>query len=210
MLLLPEVEPQTVYYKRYRMEIDLQGQLGEPALPPGYSWVAWSPSLLEAHAEVKFSCFVEEIDAAVFPSLGSRQGCSYLMHEITRKSGFRPEATWLIACGEGFCGTVQGVRAASGIGAIQNLGVVPAHRGRGLGAALLLQALHGFRQTSLHRAILEVTASNSDAIRLYRRLGFRSRKTLYKAVEKGATALCPWSEPSRDWLGDSALLQPQT
>lgn len=210
MLLLPEVEPQTVYYKRFRMEIDLQEPLASAMLPPGYSWVAWSPSLLEAHAEVKFNCFAEEIDAAVFPCLGSRLGCSYLMQEITRKSGFRAEATWLIACGDGFCGTVQGVRAASGIGAIQNLGVVPAHRGRGLGAALLLQALHGFRRTSLHKAFLEVTASNGAAIRLYRKLGFRSRKTLYKAVEKGATMLCPWSEPSRDWLGESALLQPQT
>lgn len=210
MLLLPEVEPETVYYKRYRMEIDLQEALEPAVLPPGYSWVAWRPSLLETHAEVKFNCFAEEIDATVFPSLGSRLGCSYLMREITRKSGFRPEATWLIDGGNGFCGTVQGVRTASGIGAIQNLGVVPAHRGRGLGAALLLQALYGFRRTSLHRAFLEVTASNSAAIRLYRRLGFRSRKTLYKAVEKGATALCPWSEPARDWLEDSPLLQPQT
>src|SRR5262245_31997227 len=209
MLLVPEVEPQTVYYKRFRMEIDLQEPLEPAVLPPGYSWVAWSPSLLEAHAEVKFNCFAEEIDAAVFPSLGSRLGCSYLMQEIARKSGFRPEATWLIACNSGlgshgFCGTVQGVRSASGVGAIQNLGVVPAHRGRGLGTALLLQALHSFRRTSLHRAFLEVTASNSAAIRMYRRLGFRSRKDLDQAGEKGATALCPWSELARDWLEESA------
>ena len=65
----------------------------------------------------------------------------------------------------------------------QNLGVVAAFRGRGLGRALLLQALHGFVRAGLGRALLEVTAQNSAAIRLYRRLGFRCRKTLYKAVE---------------------------
>jgi len=75
------------------------------------------------------------------------------------------------------------VRERSGLGAIQNLGITPPHRGRGLGRALLLQALHGFRRAGLGRAFLEVTAQNEGAIRLYRRLGFRCRKTLYKAVD---------------------------
>lgn len=206
-MLVAEVEPQTIYYKRFRMEIDLQEPLPAAELPAGFSWVAWQPTLLESHAEVKFNCFVEEIDSVVFPSLGSRLGCSYLMQEITSKPGFRPEATWLVADADGFCGTVQGVRERSGIGAIQNLGILPAYRGRGLGTALLLKALHGFCQTSLHRAFLEVTAHNSGAIRLYRRLGFRSRKTLYKAVDKGGSVLCPWSEPARDWLLEPRILQ---
>ena len=50
------------------------------------------------------------------------------------------------------------------------------------GEALLLQALHGFCRVGLGRAQLEVTAQNDTAIRLYRRLGFRRSKTLYKAV----------------------------
>ena len=68
------------------------------------------------------------------------------------------------------------------LGAIQNLAVTPGHRGRGLGTALLLQALAGFRQAGFVRAWLEVTAQNDGAVRLYHRLGFRRRKTLYKAV----------------------------
>src|SRR5207248_4638326 len=83
----------------------------------------------------------------------------------------------------GFCGTVQGLRERGGVGAIQNLGITPALRGHGLGTALLLQALHGFRRAGLTRALLEVTAQNEGAIRLYRRLGFRRCKTLYKAVD---------------------------
>jgi ribosomal protein S18 acetylase RimI-like enzyme len=61
--------------------------------------------------------------------------------------------------------------------------VLPAHRGRGLGTALLLKALEGFRRRGLGRAFLEVTAQNVAAVQLYRRLGFRCRKTLYKAVD---------------------------
>jgi ribosomal protein S18 acetylase RimI-like enzyme len=171
------------YFKRFRMEIDLNALGAPPTLPDGFHWLAWDESLLEVHAETKFQSFQDEIDALVFPSLSSRAGCSYLMREISRKPGFRSEATWLVSCGDDPCGTVQGVRERSGLGAIQNLGVVPAFRGRGLGRALLLQALHGFVRAGLGRALLEVTAQNAAAIRLYRRLGFRCRKTLYKAVE---------------------------
>lgn len=106
------------------------------------------------------------------------------MNEIRRKTGFLPQATWLLVRGDDLCGTVQGVAESQrNLGAIQNLGVVPTHRGLGLGKALLLQALHGFREAGLSKAFLEVTAQNEAAVLLYRRIGFRSRKTVYKAVE---------------------------
>jgi len=171
------------YFKRFRMELDLYDAPEVPVLPAGYYWVQWDESLIELHAEVKFASFQDEIDAAVFPSLGDRHGCAYLMTEISRRPGFLPEATWLIGQAHGYCGTVQGLRERTGVGAIQNLGVVPGHRGRGLGRALLLQALHGFRRAGLGKAILEVTAQNEAAVRLYRRVGFRCRKTVYRAVE---------------------------
>lgn len=171
------------YFKRFRMEIDLYNPVPIPALPAGFFWVPWDPSLLGTHAETKFQSFQGEIDAVVFPNLASRQGCSFLMGEISRRPGFVPEATWLVGCPAGYCGTVQGVGDRAGWGAIQNLGVVSHYRGQGLGSALLLQALCGFRRAGLGRAFLEVTAQNEAAVRLYRRLGFRCRKTVYKAVD---------------------------
>ena len=170
------------YFKRFKMEIDLHDAPPVPAVADGYRWVAYDDSLLDAHAEVMFCSFQEEIDALVFPSLADRRGCRMLMNEIHCKSGFLPQATWLLASAAGYCGCVQGLRERSGLGAIQNLGVTPGHRGRGLGTALLLQALFGFLAAGLDRARLEVTAQNDGAVRLYHRLGFRRRKTLYKAV----------------------------
>jgi ribosomal protein S18 acetylase RimI-like enzyme len=182
-MVLQGVEPRILYFKRFRMEIDLENAPPPPPLPPGYAWASWDEALLEPHAEVKFLSFVDEIDAVVFPNLGSLSGCRRLMGEIVRRPGFQPQATWLLVCAGSYCGTVQGVRDRTAQGGIQNLGVTPAHRGQGLGGALLLQALHGFRQAGMGRAFLEVTAQNDAAIRLYRRLGFRCRKTLYKAVD---------------------------
>ncbi len=169
------------YFKRHKMELDLN-DVPQPGLPGGFSFVPWDYSLLDVHASVLFDCFFQEVDAIVFPSLGDRNGCNCLMTEICRKGGFLPASTWLLIDDCGPCGTVQGVRERRGLGAIQNLGIAPPYRGRGLGEALLLQALHGFRRAGLGRAMLEVTAQNDGAIRLYRRVGFRRSKTLYKAV----------------------------
>jgi len=174
---------QITYYKRFRMEIELECGLPWPALPEGYSLVEWQPGLAEQHAEVLYYSFCQEIDAVVFPSLGSRQGCTHLMNEICLRPGFLPEGTLLLATEEGFCGTIQAIRERTGLAAIQNIGVTWSHRRRGLGGTLLLQALHGFRRAGLGRAMLEVTAQNDGAIRLYRRLGFRFRKTIYKPVQ---------------------------
>lgn len=176
------------YFKRFRMEIDLTRPLVVRPLPAGYSWLAWDESLVSAHAETKFRSFRTEIDANVFPCLGELDGCNRLMEEISHRFGFLPEATWLVVAQSrpgdlSYCGTIQGCRDESGLGSIQNLGVVPKHRARGLGTCLMHRALEGFRRVGLDRAFLEVTAQNSGAIRLYREMGFRKAKTLYKVTE---------------------------
>jgi ribosomal protein S18 acetylase RimI-like enzyme len=179
-------DPQCVsYFKRFRMELDLAQVLPVPCLPASYAFLPWNDSLLQDHADTLYSSFRECIDSVVFPSLGNPPGCFCLMTEISRKSGFLPNATWLLGSTSGYCGTVQGVCELGGVGAIQNLGITPEYRGRGLGTLLLLQALNGFRNAGLNRALLEVTAQNEGAIRLYRRLGFRRLKTVYKAVPVG-------------------------
>ncbi len=182
------------YFKRFRMEIELTGrQIPEPQLPAGYQLVAWDDALLEAHAEAKYNSFRAEIDANVFPCLGDWSGCHRLMHEICAKQGFLPAATWLVmrdtdrTDAPEYCGTIQGIRDYAGMGAIQNLGVTPEHRGRRLGTCLLTKSLAGFQQAGLYRAFLEVTAQNVDAIRLYQRLGFSKARTVYKAVEVAYT-----------------------
>ena len=147
----------------------------------------WDNGLVKAHAEAKFRSFRHEIDANVFPCLGDRNGCLRLMSDISNKAGFLGPATWLIRYEGGFrrqfCGTIQGIRDVANIGSIQNLGIVPEHRGLGLGTVLLMNALAGFQAAGLGRAYLEVTAQNDAAIRLYQRLGFNKSRTVYKAVE---------------------------
>ena len=180
----------TVYFKRFRMELDLAEPLNLGChLPAGYTLLPWSADLLSEHAQAKYFSFRMEIDANVFPCLGSHEGCLNLMQENSRKDCFVPEATWLVhfedptANGHEFCGTIQGIRDRSQCGAIQNLGIIPGHRDRNIGTCLLQQSLNGFQQLGMQRAVLEVTARNRRAISLYERLGFRTVRTVYKSVE---------------------------
>ncbi len=171
------------YFKRYRMELPLRHALAPAELPEGYRWLVWDDSLLALHAEVKFLSFQQHADALVFPSLGTRTGCHDLMAAIRYRDNFCPQATWLIAGPDGAVATVQGLLDDNGHGGIQNLGVVPECRGLGLGRAILLKALAGFASVGVPRAFLEVTATNDPAVRLYRSMGFRATKTLYRGVE---------------------------
>ncbi len=178
------------YYKRLRMELDLRGWSGpQLRLPRCYQLIPWDPRLVKEHATVKFHSFRDEVDVHVFPCLGDYAGCHKLMDSIRSKKGFLPEATWLIKfLGDGldslpqYCGTIQAILTHRGRASIQNVGVTPSHREKGLGKALLLASMIGLRRLKIRRARLEVTAQNVPAVQLYRHFGFRTVRTLYKPV----------------------------
>lgn len=176
------------YFKRYRMEIDLANTPISPAvLPDGYAWNEWDEVDIERHALAKHRSFRDERDAEVFPSLGEYYGCVRLMHEISQQDSFLGPATWLIVCRNSGgipedCGTIQGLGPTPVTGSIQNVGVVREHRGLGLGRALVLKSLEGFKFAGRQRVVLEVTATNLPAVELYRSIGFRTVRTMYRTT----------------------------
>lgn len=158
--------------RRYRMEASLPPA---PAKPPAPAWVSlagWDDSLLEAHAATLVECFRGELDAALFQALADVAECTAWMHETMSSPLFLPAATWLAADGQ-WCGTVQGSIDADGAGIIHNVAVAARARGRGVGAALLWQAMAGLHAAGARAVKLEVSADNRRAIRLYERFGFR-------------------------------------
>ena len=181
------------YFKRYRMEFDLRDWQGDqPQLPVGYELIPFANSLIRDHAIAKYNSFRQELDADVFPCLSRRDGCLRLMREIAGRGDFVPSATWLVRhriidtntgiVNVAAVGTIQGL-SSEGWGAIQNLGIDPAHRGKGLGSILLSKAAFGFCEVGLERMHLEVTTENTGAVRLYERLGFKRSSVVYKAAE---------------------------
>lgn len=177
------------YVRRFRMELQFTDVwLPEVRLPENYFWESWSGFLVDRHAAVKLASFRSEIDATIFPCLGHSVGCRNLMLEIARHKTFLSDATWLLVYCDpqtgivADCATIQGMKKRRKTGSIQNVGVIPEHRGLGLGRALLLKSLRGFRDARMKRVSLEVTAENLPAVSLYESLGFRIARTTFKAV----------------------------
>ena len=174
-------------FKRFRMEIDLRRhEYPTPVLPPGYFVEKWSPQLVEAHATAHYMAFRDEIDARLFENFRTYKGSKRVMENIMGKPNFLPDATWLIVFQPKdsyyveYAATIQGLVSTNGVGAIQNVGVVPRHRGKGLGRALLHLALAGYQRFGLTRADLEVTAANAPALNLYKSEGFKIVELLFK------------------------------
>jgi GNAT superfamily N-acetyltransferase len=179
----------SVFIKRYRMQIELAVHLpwisDSSRESDSLVWHSWHPKLAGHHAQVKWESFRQEMDGNVFPSLASREGCRQLMRELSVKNTFVPEATWLACSNESLgkemgVGTIQGLRSGPVHGAIQNIGVVEAWRGRGVGKELIRRALRGFYLTGCRMVTLEVTTHNFRAIELYESVGFETIETVYK------------------------------
>jgi GNAT superfamily N-acetyltransferase len=181
-----------IHYKRLRLQLDLRKPLSDPQLPDGYHFVPWQPMIQERHAQVQWQAFRDDLDGRLFNCLSNLAGCRRLLRETVNHARFSADSTWLVQFQPEpewpavDCGMIQGLTQSGLTGAIQNLGVVPEHRGFGLGRSVLLRALHGFRRSGMRRVTLEVTAENLQAVRLYLKLGFNVSRVLYRTAEAGA------------------------
>ncbi|MDR2706004.1 MAG: GNAT family N-acetyltransferase [Planctomycetaceae bacterium] len=169
------------YIKRLNMVFDFTNDtfLPIPELPPEFRYVAWNPSMLEVHADIKHRGFRNDLDARIFPTFRDYNQCVNLMQSISDNPSFLPAATLLIANGDEddlfeYIACIQGMRFSNEVGAIQNIAVLPDYRSRGIGRALLLKALRGFKESGVRRVTLEVTADNIPATKLYTRIGFKT------------------------------------
>jgi len=143
------------------MAVDLCPPLPEPVWPPG---VRLRPFEAERDAADVHACLVEAF-------AGSDE-------RVTPYDEWRP---WLLgdpSYDQGLVfvaeqdGEVAGVAQCGTEGFVKDLAVRPAHRGRGLGEALLRAVFAEFARRGIGRVRLKVDAGNpTGAVRLYRRVG---------------------------------------
>ncbi len=175
----------SVFFKRYRMRVELPCRIPERTASDDVAFLPWHPKLLGMHALAKWESFRNEMDGSVFPCLADREGCRQLMRDIAGKNAFVPEATWLAVDRPGTewespLGTIQGLLTGPTQGAIQNIGVVPMARGRGVGRELIRRSLLAFHAAGCRNVTLEVTVHNLAAIHLYQSVGFVRYETVFK------------------------------
>lgn len=66
----------------------------------------------------------------------------------------------------------------SGIGGIYRLGVLPEHRGKGIGRAILRMAIEKLKEANASEIMLQVATENANALNLYRSCGFMETETM--------------------------------
>jgi len=73
-------------------------------------------------------------------------------------------------------------------GHIVSIAVMPEHRRKGIGQALVTRAMEGMRLYNAKQCFLEVRVSNTQAISLYKKLGFKITRTINGYYSDGEDA----------------------
>jgi mycothiol synthase len=146
-----------------------------PSRPEGISWLRFSdrPELASPLYDAWRAAFVDEWDSHA----ESEEGFWRERRDEKIGSAFEFDPTlWLLACDRdsvvGFCLCETGTSETGPVGRVSEIGVVPSHRGTGLGHALLKSGFRELRSRGVSRVVLDVDAENvTSAVRLYTKAG---------------------------------------
>lgn len=73
-------------------------------------------------------------------------------------------------------------------GHVVSIAVMPEHRRKGIGQALVSKAMEGMRLYNAKQCFLEVRITNMPAISLYKKLGFKVSRTIHGYYSDGEDA----------------------
>ena len=157
----------------YRMEIDLDGDVSDPAWPDGVSL----RTILSGEEQRVYEAVIEVWQDTSDPLDETFEEWA---HWTTGLASFDPSLWFLAFDGEELAGFSLCRQDANddSAGYVGTLGVRRPWRRRGLGEALLLQSFQAFRERGWKRGTLGVDASSpTGATRLYERAGMRAYRT---------------------------------
>jgi mycothiol synthase len=142
------------------MRRNLHLALPDAPFPSGVALVEWTPALAGQFFEAYQDAFRERPG---FPGWSAAQWIEW----ATGDDGFHPQMSLLARDGEQPVGFIVCDDAW-----IVQVGTHPAWRGRGLGAALVAEALRRFKAAGAEHVTLDVNVNNPSAARVYAWLGF--------------------------------------
>ena len=169
--------------RTFRRALMLKSGLGSPAAPVfpvrSFQFLPWVEGQLMEAAELVSASYRDHVDALINDDYASVTGARRALVQTTRDAPGRPFfAPAAIVARESDSRTMAGICLGSlvsdAVGHVAQLCVAPSSRGRGLGSELLSKAIRAFSEAGCDAVSLTVTASNSRAVRLYERHGFRT------------------------------------
>ena len=158
-------------------------------LPQNIYLEKWSEHHQDAAAQLIAAAYLDHIDGQINDQYRSVAGARRFLFNIVQYPGcgafFRPAS---LAAFDIQTGRMWGICLASLVapdcGHITQICVLPEARGLGVGYELMSHSLKVLREFGCQRASLTVTAAN-PAVRLYQRMGFRSKRRFAAYVWEG-------------------------
>ena len=169
--------------RTYRRALMLKSGLGGlPAEAPAIDavrYLPWSDGFLQDASALVVTSYRGHVDSRINDQYSSLAGARRGLEQSTRqlRSGrFFPPAGIVVrqSGSSALIGLCLGSLVSDAVGHVSQLCVSPSSCGRGLGSELLRRAVRAFAGAGCEAVSLTVTASNSGAIRLYERHGFRT------------------------------------
>ena len=149
----------------------------------------WADYHQEAAALLIEEAYQGHIDSSINDQYRTMAGARRFLYNIINYPGcgvFSPEAS-LVAVSS--FGVLAGLSLASIVndrtGHITQICVAPQFRGTGLGYELMRRSLLRLLHIGCRRVSLTVTSANEEAIRLYRRMGFKTFRQFHAYVWQG-------------------------
>ena len=166
----------------YRMQIDLNGELPAPEWPDGFSVRTMRDGEERRFYDAQMASFADTWLFAAEPY-------ELWLHWMVEEPGFDRSLWFAVEQGDDLIGIViaRAPENEPGLGWVRILGVLPEHRQRGLGQALLKQAFAEFANRGFKAVGLGVDAENpTGAVRVYERAGMRVERTnlLFEKVQR--------------------------
>jgi len=167
-------------HERNFMRIDLRkAALAEGRVRRPMYIDRWSDHYQENAAQLIAAAYLGHVDSRINDQYRSAVGARRFLYNIVQYPGcgafYRPASYAAFEAETGrLCGISLASLLAHECGHITQICVSPQVRGTGIGHALLRQSLTTLRDMGCHSASLTVTASNEDAVELYRRVGFET------------------------------------
>lgn len=196
--LAARLMPRLKYLKTFErnfMRIDLKAApLKEGRVRRPVYIEKWSDFYQEAAAQLIAAAYTGHIDGQINDQYRSAPGARRFLHNIVQYPGcgvFHRPASYAAfeASGGPSAGNLSGISLASMVapncGHITQICVSPDTRGTGSGHELLRQSLLTLRDAECGSASLTVTAANQDAVSLYERVGFETRRRFSACVWEG-------------------------
>jgi ribosomal protein S18 acetylase RimI-like enzyme len=165
------------------------GQLPESSAAAEYRFGNWAEGRQEESARLIAKAYEGHVDSTINDQYRSYAGAKRFLTNIVQYPGCGSFYEPASIAAEDSTGTIVGLSLGSLIAAdtghITQICVSPELQGRRIGYELMRRSLLAFAEAGCEKTSLTVTASNTDAIRLYQRMGFRALRRFGSFVWEG-------------------------